>query len=125
MVNTITRNSTPAAPIAGLLMVDGAGYGAETPVETVLHPQAFGSGHLVVWRPARLRRGTLALMFPTATAAHAAIAMLKTSYSFTLTAALPEASMVFVVRPGVLKPRLGVEGGDEWLVDVPYQEVTP
>jgi hypothetical protein len=91
----------------------------------VLHPQLNGSGHTVTYRPSRLRAGTLGLIFASPAHAWAAIALLRTAYTFTLTADVTEASMTFVVAPGQLAPRHAEKGTPVWVVEVPVQEVAP
>jgi hypothetical protein len=120
MTDTIIRNSVPTAPIASLLFV--AEYDSSLRVENVVRPVLNSTGHNVTYRPAQNRAGTLALLFATAAHAWAAVALLRTSYTFTLTADVPELSMTFVVRPGDLRPRQA--GRKVWTVEVPFQDVT-
>jgi len=121
MADSIRRNDTSGTPVGNLLLVTN--YDAGVQIDTVLHPQLFGSDHVVVYRPARLRRGTMTLVFATAAHAWSAVTLLRTSYSFSYTSDIPALSMVFVVRPGEIKP---VQTGAEklpWTVEVPFQEV--
>lgn len=123
MTDVITRLSSPTVVIADLVTVER--YEPEHALGNILHPKMNGSGFNVTYKPARLRGGTMVLLFADAAAAHAAAALLVTSYRFTLESDEPEADMTFVVgRPGgsgSLRPRPGE--GLEWLVDVPFQEV--
>lgn len=122
MTDSIVRNSSPTVPIANLRFVTG--YDGGHRIENVLNPQLNGEGYNVTYRPARLRSGTLRLLFASAAHAWAAVAVLKTSHTFTLTADVSELGMTFVLRPGELKPNPG--SGDvsaPWLVEVPFQEV--
>jgi len=123
MVDTIVRNSTPTVPIANLRFVV-QGYDAALPVENIIHPILNAAGHNVTYRPTRNRAGTLGLLFATAAHAWAAIALLRTAYTFTLTADVAELSMTFVLRPGALQPR-NEPSFKVWIVDVPFQDVTP
>lgn len=123
MTDTIVRNSTPGVLITNLLGVTGNDGAHE--IETVLNAQMNGSGYNITYRPARLRSGTLTLLFATPAHAWAAVALLKTPYSFTLTADIPQLGMTFVLRPGRLQPALADEGIDAWTVEVPFQEVSP
>lgn len=120
MTDTIVRNSSPTVPIANLLFVHG--YDASVGITTVLHEQLHGSGFNAVYRPARKRAGTMSLLFATAADAWAAVALLSTSYSFTLTADVPELSMTFALRPGDLRP-INDPGFKAWSVEVPFQEL--
>jgi len=120
MTDSIVRNSSPTVPIAGLQFVHG--FDADVEITTLLHEQLHGTGHNAVFRPARKRSGSLPLLFPTAATAWAAIALLSTEYTFTLTADVPELSMTFVLRPGQLRPRID-PGHKAWSVDVPFQEI--
>lgn len=121
MTDTIVRNSVPTAPVADLLFVSDYDSGLE--VENLLHPTLNASGHIVVYRPARLRSGTMQLVFPTAAAAWAAVPILSGGYTYTLTADLTQLSMTFVLRPGRLRPRQGITSGRVWLLEIPFQEV--
>ena len=123
MADTIIRNSIPAAPIASLVGVVH-GYDAGQKIENILHEQLNGSGYNVTYRPARLRAGKLSLLFATPADAAAAITVLLAPNTFTLTADLTQVSMTFVLAPGTLKPVL-TEDVVPWVVEVPFQEVTP
>ena len=125
MSDSIVRNSSPTAPIADLVFVSG--YAAGLRVENILHRKLNGSGHDVVYKPVRLPAGRLTLHFATSAHAWAAIALLMTPYTFTLTADVAEVSMTFVLQPGDLTPRPAATAGDvdDWTVEVPFQEVTP
>lgn len=122
MSDTIVRNSSPTVPIANLRFV--VEYGAALDVENIVHPILNSAGHNVTFKPTRNRAGTLGLLFATAAHAWAAIALLRTAYTFTLTADVPELSMTFVLRQGALQPR-NVPSFKVWIVDVPFQDVTP
>ena len=123
MADSIVRNSTPTVPIANIRFVLND-YETALKVENILHPVLNGAGHNITWKPTRNRAGTLTVLFATAAHAWAAVALLRTSYTFTLTADVPELSMTFAVRPGDLKPR-NEQTFKVWLLDVPFQDVTP
>jgi hypothetical protein len=122
VTDAIVRNSSPTVSMANLLavLVD---YRAGYKVENILHPQMNGSGFTVTYRPARLRSGSLRLLFPTATAAKTAATLLVTPYTFDLAADVTSASMTFVLAPGDLDIGPADEGVDQWALTVPYQEV--
>lgn len=120
MTDSIVRNSSPTVPIANLLFVDRE-YESGLRVEHVLHPKLHAAGYNVTYRPTRDRAGRLTLLFPSAADAHAAIALLRTEYTFTLTADVTEASMTFALAPGELRPR--PSAAEQWTVEVPYQEL--
>ena len=122
MVDTIVRNSSPTATIANLLAVVHS-YRASRRVEHIVHPRLNDSGYNVTYKPVRLRAGRLSLLFATAAHAKAAVDLLVTGYTFTLTADVSQASMTFVVAPGDLDPQ-PQEGSDKWVVEVPFQEVS-
>lgn len=121
MVDTITRNSVPAAPVADLLLVTE--LEADVEITTVMHGQLHGSGHVITYRPARNRAGTLRLLFPSSAAAWAAVAILSTSHTYTYATTAGGLGMTFAVRPGALRPRAAGDGMPEWLLDVPFQAV--
>lgn len=122
MTDTITRNTTPAAPIVGLVFV--IDYEADLEAGTIVHPKLHGAGFNATLRPARDRSGTLELGFATAAAAWAAVTILRAAATFTLDADLDEISMTFVVAGGALRPRRALAGAAEWTVRVPYVEIT-
>jgi len=119
MADSIVRNSSPTVPIANLVFVT-SDYDAAVELENILHKQMNGSGFNVTYKPARLRSGTLRLLFGTAAHAWTAVPILTSSYSFTLTADVSQTSMTFVLRPGELRPR---PQGRVWVLEVPFQEV--
>lgn len=122
MTDSIIRNSSPAVPIANLLFVHK--YDAGVRAGVIFHDQLHGSGTNIVWRPTRKRSGTLILLFATSAQAWAAIELLSTEYTFTLTADVPELSMTFAIGDGELRPRTQ-PGFTAWTVDVPFRDVTP
>lgn len=123
MPDVITRNSSPTVNLPGLRLVQGdADAGMQT--ETVVHKKLNGSGHMVAFRPARDRAGSLRVLFDTAADAWASAVLLRTEYTFALSSVEPEMDMTFVVAGGRIVPRLG-EGGEEWIIDVPFVEVDP
>ena len=122
MTDTVIRNSIPVVPIANLIFVSG--YESGQQIENILHPQLNGTGYNITYRPARLRAGTLRLLFATPAQAAAAITVLLAPNTFTLTADVAQVSMTFVLRPGVLRPVL-TEDVVPWMVEVPFQEVAP
>jgi hypothetical protein len=123
MTDSIVRNSSPTASVANLVSVVHD-YSATRRVEHVLHPVLNSSSFTVTYRPVRLRAGRLSLLFATAAHAKAAVDLLVTGYTFTLTADVTQASMTFVVAPGDLNPQPDPEGTDAWVVEVPFQEVS-
>lgn len=126
MADVITRNSSPTVELPGLVLVTV--YDATQPLGTILHAKMNGSGFNVTYKPARLSSGTLSCVFATAADAKAAADLLATPYNFALESVESEVDMTFVAQiptgSGQLRVRPG-EGADEWVVDVPFQEVTP
>lgn len=124
MTDTITRNSSPAVVLAGLVLVHR--YDAGRPLATVVHPKLHGTGHMVAYRPAHDPSGMLTLVFDSAAAAHAASDLLVTEYTFTLASVEPAVDMEFIVGTpgggGRLVPRIG-EGDEEWILEVPFTRV--
>jgi hypothetical protein len=120
MTDTITRVTTPAT-LPGLLLVTG--YETGRRIENVLHGKLHSADYLVTYRPARLRAGSLLLLFATAADAHAAVTILSSSSAYDLTADEPTLNMRFVLAPGELRPRPAEPGAEPWLLEVPFQEV--
>lgn len=121
MADTITRNSSPTVDIADLLLVEG--YDVDVPSRNIVRSQMESADVTIIYRAPEARQGTLTLLFPTAAAAHAAIGVLTSAFTFTLTADETAASMTFAVTEGVLRPELDRETRRYWLVPVPFHEV--
>jgi hypothetical protein len=122
--DTITRLAAPPVELAGLVLVTG--YDTAQNAANILHPKLNGAGFNVTYRPAKLRSGLLTCVFESAADAFAALVYLGTAYRFTLVSIESEVDMTFVVGSengsAPTRPRKG-DGDDEWLIEVPFQEV--
>lgn len=114
---TYAGATAPIVPTA----VDG--YESERESGTVLHPIAGRSSPDATLAPASLRTGVLRLVFPTEAESKAAEDAHALPLAFTLTTGLSTIDMYYVVT-GRARRTLS-QTRVEWIVEVPFQEVTP
>lgn len=102
------------------------GFSASRSARSIVHNIMGRTDPDITLRPAGLRKGTLTLVFATGALAQAAEAILAVPQIFALSDAdVPEVNMQFVVADGDIRTTLDLETQTAWLVEVPYQEITP
>lgn len=102
------------------------GYEARRPARTLVHPIMGRDDPDITYRPVGLRKGTLTLVFGTGALAAAAEDALIVPRVYTLTDPdVAEVGMQFVVADGEIVRTLDLETQTVWLLEVPFQEVSP
>ncbi|MBN9207282.1 MAG: hypothetical protein J0H96_01300 [Microbacterium ginsengisoli] len=117
MASTITTSSTTITPDA----VDG--FESQRAAGTLVHPILGSSSPDITLRPARLRSGTLRLVFLSETAAKAAEDALSAAAVFTLTTDRTTLPSTLVITDRITRA-LDDATRAAWIVTVGYQEVT-
>lgn len=102
------------------------GFEASREARSIVHTILGRPDPDVTFRPAGLRSGTLSLVFADGATAASAEAALTVPQVLTLTDPdVPKVGMSFVVAGGGVRTVLDDETRTVWIVEVPFQEVTP
>lgn len=102
------------------------GYSASREARTVVHPILNRSNPDITFRAPGLRKGTLTCVFAVEADALAAFGVFSTPQVLTLTDPdVPTVGMLFVAADGDLTITLDDKTSVVWLVQVPFQEVSP
>jgi hypothetical protein len=121
MVDTITIGASTFTPT----IVDG--YASSREARTIVHPVLGVAAPDVTIRPALLRNGTMRYLFRVeadAVACENAHATATGSASFT-SDDRPTLNMTYVVAGGPVGRTLHDETRDMWILEIPFQEISP
>lgn len=103
------------------------GYDSERESGNVLHPIAGRASGDATLAPAQLRTGTLRLVFADEAASKAAEDAHSLPVAFTFSASdLSTVDMYYILQPGGrVRRSIDEETRNAWLLEVPFQEVSP